>query len=1191
MKSLLMRVLPFLTRLFTGVFAGFVGLAVIVWFGGRFVGLSSVNSRLFVIAGLFVCYLLWVIGRALFLKVRGQKLAGDLEQSVDDEELRTKLKAVLDSLKTSHLGKRYRGKGALYALPWYMIIGPSAAGKSTFYARSGLNFPFQDDKRYHMDGIGGTKNCDWWFSDQAVLIDTAGRYSAEEDTDEWFSFLRLLKKHRPRVPVNGVILAFPVDELLTADAESLQQSANNAKNRLQEIMSELGLMVPVYVVLTKCDMVRGFDAFFEDLSDAEATQPWGVYVLDQTEDKRTDVVAVFKEKLTELTDRLYEQRTQKMLLAADAEKRNDIFQYPSQFSGLSERLTEFVGMLTKDSPYHQKPWFAGVYFTSSMQEGVVIERRSNLLKDVFAKALGLSDRNVAGQRSYFIAELFTQVIFPLKSAVRGSRKRQRLHLAAKSLLLMAFVALASAGGLMLTGTYTANNKLLSDYVSKADQLAGQLESATTSDIERVSALIELHRHYQDLESISTYSPLSLLSRYDLIGTHGEPMRNLLVQSVDKTMQAQVMPFYRSAFEGLSQQWPSLDDQQKAETRHEYYRQLQIYQMLTTQPDQYDRDIVGPYLAQQWQDFMQASNQPLSDSQLASLSALTGFYLQHVVETVGAEQAGYWHFNDSLIAQAQNALQTPPDADLLYQQMISKGATQYSKVSLQSLLGPEVEGVLSNDTEFAGIYTRNAWDEFVKSEVKALAQAASRGDWVLGLELTDVAEDEVAANAKNLEQQIHRQYFTDYVGHWSALVTQTKAVKHSDLTRSIQSLKTISESDGILMDLFTHLSANLQISDVARVQVPEVTDSGIGQEPQTVSLPEPPLNPMFAGLSQELRALTKDSDDTGHADFLEAYIAEIAPLADELDVIRVASDADQEARRYAGDLLSGQGSGNRLYSAWINVDNLLLGVDEAVRDQTASLLTSPLKAVWNGMIAASERSLQVAWQETVYRSYRQSIQGRFPFSETGSDAVVRDVTEFFRPDAGLFWQFINSDLKPFVQVRSGNWKVRTWLGQGLAFNPDVFAAVNSAGSIVKGLFDEQSNTGMKYWVSPIPTPGVSESRLAVDSHAYRYRNEPEEWREFYWSLENSQVAEVEIHMNGGSGYADLKFEGPWAFIRLLRHSDISHERGTEFKVSFPLQLANGEQISARYSVRADRAGSVLNKSSLEGFYLPSSLFKG
>ncbi|EAR09296.1 hypothetical protein MED297_18448 [Reinekea sp. MED297] len=1190
MKGLIMRFLPFLTRLFTGVFAGFVGLAVIVWFAGRYVGLTSVTSRLIVIAGLFGIYLLWIIGRALFLKFRGQKLAGDLEQSVEDEELRSKLKTVLDSLKTSQLGRRYRGKGALYALPWYMIIGPSAAGKSTFYARSGLNFPFQDDTRYHMDGIGGTKNCDWWFSDQAVLIDTAGRYSTDEDNKEWFSFLRLLKKHRPQVPVNGVILAFPVDELLTSDPESLQQSANNAKNRLQEVMSELGLMVPVYVVLTKCDMVRGFDAFFEDLSDTEAAQPWGVYVLDQTEDKRTDVVNVLKSQLAQLTERLYEQRTQKMLLANDSDKRNGIFQYPSQFSGLSERLVEFIGMLTKDSPYHEKPWFAGVYFTSSMQEGAVIERRSNLLKDVFAKALGLTERSGSSQRSYFIAELFTQVIFPLKNAVRGSRKRQRLHLAAKSLLLVSFVGLATVSGLTLTGTYTANNKLLSDYVNKAEQLAEQLQTSTASEIERATALIELHQHYQDLESIHTYSPLSLLSRYDLIGTHGEPMRHLLVQSVDQAMRTQVMPFYQTQFEQMSEQWPTLDDQQQAAARHEYYQLLEIYQMLTTQPDEYDRDVVGPYLTDLWTAYLDEQNQPMSASQSDSLNALTGFYLQHVVETVAGDRTDYWHFNDRLIAEGQQALQTPPDADLLYQQMLSKGSNQYPTVTLRSLLGPEVDGVLTNNTEFSELYTRSAWDNYVKAEINALAQAASRGDWVLGLELNNVSDADVKKKAETLKQAIRKQYFSDYVVQWSDLVSKTAAVRHSDLTRSIQSLKAISETDGVLMRLFLTLDENLQISDIDRPELPEQA-SAEGSDTTTVDLPEPPLNPVFAGLSQELRALIKDTDDSGRPDVLEAYIAEIAPLADELDVIRVASDADQEARRYAGDLLSGQGSGNRLYSAWINVDNLLQGTDDVVKGQMSPLLTSPLRAVWNGMLAASERSLQTAWQETVYGAYRKSIQGRFPFADSSSDAVVRDVTAFFQPEAGVFWQFINTDLKPFVQVRSGNWKVRTWLGQGLAFNPDVFNAVNSAGSIVTGLFDEQSNTGMKYWVSPIPTPGVSESRLAVDNHTYRYRNEPEEWREFYWSLESSQMAQVEVHLNGGSGYADLKFEGPWAFVRLLRHSDIAHERGTEFKVSFPLTLANGETVSARYSVRADRAGSVLNKSALQGFYLPSSLFKG
>ena len=101
------------------------------------------------------------------------------------------------------------GRKALYTLPWYMIIGPPAIGKTTAIVNSGLNFPGLTTAR-RMRGAGGTRNCDWWFSTDAILLDTAGRYAQSADRSEtegeWFSFLDLLRKHRGRGPINGLIL-------------------------------------------------------------------------------------------------------------------------------------------------------------------------------------------------------------------------------------------------------------------------------------------------------------------------------------------------------------------------------------------------------------------------------------------------------------------------------------------------------------------------------------------------------------------------------------------------------------------------------------------------------------------------------------------------------------------------------------------------------------------------------------------------------------------------------------------------------------------------------------------------------------------------------------------------------------------------------------------------------------------------
>ena len=72
-------------------------------------------------------------------------------------------------------------------------------------------------------GVGGTRLCDWWFTEDAVLIDTAGRYTTQDsnaavDRAGWEAFLDLLKRTRPRQPLNGLIIAFPLSDISLASA-------------------------------------------------------------------------------------------------------------------------------------------------------------------------------------------------------------------------------------------------------------------------------------------------------------------------------------------------------------------------------------------------------------------------------------------------------------------------------------------------------------------------------------------------------------------------------------------------------------------------------------------------------------------------------------------------------------------------------------------------------------------------------------------------------------------------------------------------------------------------------------------------------------------------------------------------------------------------------------------------------------
>ncbi|MFL5427734.1 MAG: type VI secretion protein IcmF/TssM N-terminal domain-containing protein, partial [Myxococcales bacterium] len=196
------------------------------------------------------------------------------DQQAEIEAMRGEFQKAVRSLKTSKLAKG--GADALAVLPWYMIIGPPGAGKSTALRASGLKFPFLSARGGGVKGVGGTRNCEWWLTNEAVILDTAGRYATEEDDrDEWLGFLDVLLRTRPRKPINGLIVAVSVADIGGWPEEGVVDLAKGLRDRVDEVMSRLQIVLPTYLLFTKADLMPGFVETFGDLRKNERGQIWG----------------------------------------------------------------------------------------------------------------------------------------------------------------------------------------------------------------------------------------------------------------------------------------------------------------------------------------------------------------------------------------------------------------------------------------------------------------------------------------------------------------------------------------------------------------------------------------------------------------------------------------------------------------------------------------------------------------------------------------------------------------------------------------------------------------------------------------------------------------------------------------------------------------------------------------------------
>ncbi len=335
--------------------------------------------------------------------------------------LRRRMGEAIATIKGSKLGE-LSGRAALYELPWYMVIGNPAAGKSSAVVNSGLQFPFADQGGSIVQGIGGTRNCDWFFTTEGILLDTAGRYAVEdEDRGEWLGFLHLLKRHRPKAPINGIVVAASVQELTQNRPEYGIKLAKQIRARVQELTAELEVFAPVYIVFTKVDLIAGFAEFFEDCDAAERARVWGA-TLAYDADGSADPVARFDDHFDRLYEGLREQSVARMALYRGEKLGAGVLTFPLEFLAVRPALRAFVATLFEDNPFQFKPIFRGFYFTSALQEGRAAGTSSERIADRFGLKLAPAvDMPLSSQGGFFLRDLFSKVIFAdraLRAAIR-----------------------------------------------------------------------------------------------------------------------------------------------------------------------------------------------------------------------------------------------------------------------------------------------------------------------------------------------------------------------------------------------------------------------------------------------------------------------------------------------------------------------------------------------------------------------------------------------------------------------------------------------------------------------------------------------------------------------------------------------------------------------------------------------------
>ena len=1213
MRSLTEWLSPVFRSYWFNTLLGVIVLAALIWFFGPLLALGQVHpfdsesARLIAIGGLLVLWLLVNLLHMLGARKREKKLvevvaAPDAAAIASAEEvalLGDRLKEALQKLRKVPGGKR--GRRRLYELPWYMFIGPPGAGKTTALVNSGLNFPLADTTGpAALRGVGGTRNCEWWFTDQAVLIDTAGRYTTQDsqaavDAAAWLGFLRLLKKHRRRQPLNGVLLAIGLSDLAALSEAERLAHAHAMRKRMRELQDELGVRVPVYVLFTKADLIAGFVEFFDNLGREEREQVWGMTLPLDDEKDEAGAVAKFGPEFDLLLARLNDRMLERVNQETDVQRRRLIYGFPQQLASMRDLASEFLTEIFRPSRLEARPLLRGIYLTSGTQDGTPIDR----LLGVMAGQFGLQRQAVAAfsgaGRSYFLTRMLRDVVFGEAALVsldkRVERRTRWIYRAAYASAIL-LLGVFTAGW---TGSYVGNRAMIEDAHAAAahyNQQYAELAKRGPADIDLRAILPPLAtlrsmRGGYDQREAST--PLALT-----FGLYqGDKISSAAIDGYYRALSAMLLPRLLARLEG--QLAANLDKPDFL------YEALKVYLILGRE-GKIDPDHVLVWLSNDFTaSFPSDDDAPDREALLEHAEAM----LQRPLTAIA--------LNGPLIAQVRDILTREPLAEYSYNRIMrSPRITSLAEWTIADNGGAGSGRVFARQsgqsitTGLPGIFTWSGYHTRFLPLMPTVTQDIQEDAWVLGRENKGVGS--TLAEVNKLRHDVVGLYLEDYVRRWDRLLGDIVVKPFSSVSDAVDQLGLMSGPNSPLRALWQAIDAQTQLSragatDAAEAQM-EAKAAKVGQRAaglgnlvarsgMTLNQTElanvlgeafgstpgsaAPVNPATF-VDEHFKALhnfvagTKDRPAP-----MEVVLEKMGGVYQGMNQVANAPNPGQAMMGALGN--AGSGSGAAASAA--QLQDLAKGLPGPVAAMVQSVARSSTAVSTGG----ASRALQEAWRTKVLTLCNDAFLNRYPFAGGASlDAPPDDFTKLLAP-GGLMDQFFADNLKPFVDTTSSPWKAANQSQLGLA--PGTLVQFENAAKIRDALFAGGTQVVVKFdLILATLDAGVGQITLDIAGQSLTESHGPPQSMKFQWPGQGGKTL-VRLTMTPAAGGNALTSEkdGPWALLRLLDPPTRVVPSGQPDKFSLVFTAPSG---AATFQLTAGSTRNPFTLPALRQFRCPATL---
>lgn len=1184
--------------------AGLALVAILIWFVGplitiaKWTPLGSWMVRLATIVLLCGGVGGWFAWRTIQRRKLNEQMVGELAEapnpedagdySADDiRQMNERADAALALMKSVRVGK---DREYIYELPWYLIIGPPGAGKTTALHNSSLNFPVaQELGAEPVLGIGGTRTCEWWFTDQAVLIDTAGRYTTQDshaptDGKAWLGFLDMLGKYRPRQPITGLIVAMSVADLLNGDERDVAAHGRAVRSRINEVTQKLGVRAPVYVLITKMDLVAGFSDFFDDAGQPDRDQVWGhTFGIDASRSGATlgaDLALAF----AGLTERLSDRLLGRIQDERDIARRGSIFGFPQQFASLEKPLSSFMQIVGRETKFEPTPMIRGFYFTSGAQFGRPIDR----LMAAIAAKFGVSAAPVAGSgetgRSYFLRTLLHDVIFGEAALAdrdpKSEIRRRRLRVGA---IAAGVAALGLASGLWVA-SYVRNITLLHKLETQAVELqksVAQLPSGDVSDSD-LDQILPVLDQARTLPFAST-APANLRAPGWTFGmSRRQAVRTQVDAAYINLLNQQMLPRLVLGLEDRLRS--ALQEGQRTggqDSRPEVYSLLRVYLMLGRAPGApLEQAQIANWYAGEWASRYSGGE---DDGTRASL--------ERHLNSLLASRLTPPPLDRELIVAARDRVRSLGPGERAYARLLSDPAlADLPAFTLADIPSVGNSGLFARRSGKSlalgvpGLYRRQG---FYSTVLPAVAKAATQS--VNEVWVTDDKAAKgvvpVANEVGRIKDEILIAYLNDFTRQWDDFIGDiTISGEHSPGQR----IQIATRPPSPVKQLFASLAAETNLTP------PSLSRKAGGGASNAVRIGAMFSRRLYRGLS--------NLNSIGFGMSSGARAAEPpGPLDEVIEHFRWLQDLNpaQGPAPLDGALqaLLGVGESSLAAQAASGLGDPLLqrtktssAMEATARlDQTASTLPPVVRDMFSGFIKSSATQLNRSVKQNIQQQYAaellpqcRSIVGQgYPFSNSAQQTTVDDLSRLFRP-MGLFDQFSQANLAGMIDMSGSVWKASS-AGGALGLQQASIRELQRADRIRKRFFlpgDVRPN--VRFLLEPVQVASASGSvALSVDGVPAAFERGVRRPVELRWPGPSPGVS-LSFPRAGGAG-ATRTWSGDFALMRMIESGRVTASSTKSLTVQVGIE---GEQ--ATFTLRFLNGDNPFVLGDLKSFKCPTNL---